>query len=147
MSRPVERFDGLSIPRTPFFVIELLVEYGPSAFSYYNKYQNRGTQMTVGPLSLDFEADRIHVSFDDGNEYNLHCGMTLDSLVDGKWLPTRIEFMYDWYLVGLLSRAIFRLNLKSGCNNEPGALNPRLIITSCTLSRNHSSACNIGVST
>lgn len=48
MSRLVERFDGLNIPRTRFFVIELLVEYEPSAFSYHNKYQNRGTQMTVG---------------------------------------------------------------------------------------------------
>ena len=133
MSRPVERFDGLSIPRTPFFVIELLVEYGPSAFSYNNKYQNGGTQMTVGPLSLDFEADRIHVSFDDGNEYNLHCGMTLDSLVDGKWLPTRIEFMYDWYLVDLFEPCNIPVELK-------------VIITSCSLSRNHSSACNIGVS-
>lgn len=72
MSRPVERIDGLSIPRTPFFVIELLVEYGPSAFSYYNEYQNRGTQMTVGLLSSDFEADRIHVSFDDAGDYDSH---------------------------------------------------------------------------
>lgn len=57
--------------------------------------------MKSGYLSLNAETNRIHVSFRDGDEYDLHCGMTFKALVNGKWIPTRIEFSSDWYLVDL----------------------------------------------
>jgi len=54
-----------------------------------------------GYLSWNSGTQRIRVRFDDGDDIDLHCGMTMDALVDGKWTPTRIEFRAEWYLVGL----------------------------------------------
>lgn len=31
----------------------------------------------------------------------LHCGTGMDVLIDGEWIPTRIELSDDWYLVGI----------------------------------------------
>lgn len=31
----------------------------------------------------------------------LHCGQTLDVLIDDEWVPTRLEFGRRWYLVGI----------------------------------------------
>ena len=31
----------------------------------------------------------------------LHCGTTMDVLVQNRWIPTRIEMADDWYLVGI----------------------------------------------
>lgn len=59
--------------------------------------------MTVSQLRYDPETNRMEF---DGR--GLHCGELLEVLVvDGlsgqtKWIPTRIEFAEEWYLVGLL---------------------------------------------
>ena len=31
----------------------------------------------------------------------LHCGECLDVLIDGEWVPTRIEMGEGWFLVGI----------------------------------------------
>lgn len=68
--------------------------------------------MKSGCLSLNAETNRIHVSFWDSDEYDLHCGMTFEVLIDGRWVPTRIEFSSDWYLVGLFEPGNIPVGLK-----------------------------------
>lgn len=62
--------------------------------------------------SLNAETNRIHVSFWDGDEYDLHCRMTFKVLIDGRWVPTRIEFSSDWYLVDLFEPDNIPVGLK-----------------------------------
>lgn len=53
-------------------------------------------------LRYNYEADRFGVW--DGSEWyieGLHCGMTFAVKYRGQWVPTRIEFSDDWYLVGI----------------------------------------------
>lgn len=39
----------------------------------------------------------------------LHCGDTMEVLIDGNWIPTRIEMDDDWYLVGIPCRDLIGL--------------------------------------
>lgn len=54
--------------------------------------------MRESKLKYDKGIDRFVV---DG--YGLHCGDTIEVLLNGTWVPTRIEYDYNfsWYLVGL----------------------------------------------
>jgi hypothetical protein len=55
-----------------------------------------------GVLVYDFQQERIDIRFGLEEYYGgLHCGETLDVLIDGKWIPTRIEKAADWFLVGI----------------------------------------------
>ena len=55
-----------------------------------------------GALIYDEDQDRIDIRFGLSNYYGgLHCGETMDVLIDGQWIPTRIEKGRDWYLVGI----------------------------------------------
>ena len=54
-----------------------------------------------GTIFYDRTTKRYDVHFDTGGKYGgLHCGDTLDVLINGKWVPARIEMAADWYLVG-----------------------------------------------
>ena len=54
--------------------------------------------MRESKLKYDKDIDRFVV---DG--YGLHCGDTMEVLLNGTWVATRIEYDYNfnWYLVGL----------------------------------------------
>jgi len=61
--------------------------------------------MKEGYITWDGNARRPDINYQDGTCYGgLHCGNTLEVLIDGKWRPTRIEFRHcsgAWYLVGI----------------------------------------------
>ncbi len=55
-----------------------------------------------GVLIYDSKADRLDIRFGLLDYYGgLHCGTPMEVLVDGRWLPTRIEKSHFWYLVGI----------------------------------------------
>lgn len=55
-----------------------------------------------GALIYDPEVDRMDIRFDPLDYYGgLHCGDTLEVLINNKWFPTRIEMGSFWYLVGI----------------------------------------------
>lgn len=55
-----------------------------------------------GVLVYNEETDRMDVRFGLEDYYGgLHCGMTMEVKVGGRWIPTRIEMADDWYLVGV----------------------------------------------
>lgn len=58
--------------------------------------------MMQGLLIYDDASDRMDIWFGPDNYYGgLHCGTTMEVLIDGRWISTRIEISDDWYLVGL----------------------------------------------
>lgn len=58
--------------------------------------------MKAGMLVYDPSADRFDVLYAEGRRYGgLHCGDTMEALIDGEWIPTRIEYANDWYLIGI----------------------------------------------
>lgn len=55
-----------------------------------------------GSLFYDPASRRMDIRFGLESYYGgLHCGTGMDVLIDGKWVPTRIELSDDWYLVGI----------------------------------------------
>lgn len=56
--------------------------------------------MKQGNLYFNGATGRVRAVFLDDQD-DLHCGMTMEALVDGEWIPTRLEKRDDWYLVGL----------------------------------------------
>ena len=66
-----------------------------------------------GMLIYDPSLEWLDISFDDGSAYGgLHCGTTLEALVNGEYRPTRFEFSDDWYLVGLYPAGQIPVGLK-----------------------------------
>ena len=66
-----------------------------------------------GTLIYDEEQDRIDIRFDLDDYYGgLHCGETIDILLDSKWIPTRIEKARDWYLVGIKKSSLIGLRVR-----------------------------------
>lgn len=58
--------------------------------------------MRQGVLLYDSSIERFTIRFDLTNYYGgLHCGECFDVCINRKWIPTRIEFGDDWYLVGI----------------------------------------------
>lgn len=58
--------------------------------------------MKQGVLIYDDESGRMDIRFGLDDYYGgLHCGTTMEVLIDGKWIPTRIEMSDGWYLAGL----------------------------------------------
>ncbi|MDR1245892.1 MAG: DUF5348 domain-containing protein [Clostridiales Family XIII bacterium] len=57
--------------------------------------------MKTGAILYDGRQDRMDIRFGPADYYGgLHCGETFDVLIDGGWIPTRIEKARDWFLVG-----------------------------------------------
>ena len=66
-----------------------------------------------GVLVPDGEWDRIDIRFGIDDYYGgLHCGTTMDVLIDGQWIPTRIEKGNDWYLVGIKTKSLPGLQVR-----------------------------------
>ncbi len=58
--------------------------------------------MKQGALFYDPRSERMDIRFGLESYYGgLHCGETMDVLLDGKWFSTRIELNDKWYLVGI----------------------------------------------
>lgn len=58
--------------------------------------------MKNGTLFYDADTKRMDICFEDGSTFGgLHCGTTFDVLIDGRWVPTRIEMSDQWYLIGV----------------------------------------------
>ena len=58
--------------------------------------------MRQGALTLDAQTGRMDIRFDLENYYGgLQCGERLDILINGEWVPTRIEMGDGWYLSGI----------------------------------------------
>lgn len=85
--------------RRDIFEEYLRLQYRKNCESEENKEDD---EMRQGALVKDVESGRMDIRF-GLNEYygGLHCGDTLDVLIDGEWIPTRIEMADDWYLVGV----------------------------------------------
>ena len=55
-----------------------------------------------GILIYDDVIDRMDICFGPLGYYGgLHCGEQLEVLLDGEWIPTRIELGEFWYLKGV----------------------------------------------
>ncbi|MDO5123702.1 MAG: DUF5348 domain-containing protein [Eubacteriales bacterium] len=58
--------------------------------------------MRQGALFVDEESGRMDIRFGLSDYYGgLRCGESMDVLIDGEWIPTRIEMDDGWYLVGI----------------------------------------------
>lgn len=58
--------------------------------------------MKTGVLVPQKGTDRMDIRFSLTEYYGgLHCGDVFEVKVNGKWIPTRIEFGLDWFLVGI----------------------------------------------
>ena len=66
--------------------------------------------MRQGILVQDESSGRIDIRFSMEEYYGgLRCGETMEVLIDGNWIPTRIEMDDDWYLVGIPCRDLIGL--------------------------------------
>ena len=64
--------------------------------------KSEDNDMRQGALTLDAQTGRMDIRFDLENYYGgLHCGECLDILINGDWVPTRIEMGGGWYLTGI----------------------------------------------
>lgn len=69
--------------------------------------------MRQGVLIYDQDTDRMDIRFGLEDYYGgLHCGETMEVFVENKWIPTRIEFGQDWYLVGIRTASINGLRVR-----------------------------------
>jgi hypothetical protein len=58
--------------------------------------------MKQGVLVYDEQSGRMDIRFGLEEYYGgLNCGTTMDVLINDRWIPTRIEYASDWFLVGL----------------------------------------------
>lgn len=58
--------------------------------------------MKQGALLYNPTNNRMDIRFNLKDYYGgLHCGTGMEVLLNGKWIPTRIEMRDNWYLVGI----------------------------------------------
>lgn len=69
--------------------------------------------MKKGTMIVDRESGRMDIRFGLEEYYGgLHCGECLDVLIDGEWIPTRIEMDDGWYLVGIQTERLAGLTVR-----------------------------------
>ena len=69
--------------------------------------------MKEGSLFYNPENDRMDIRFGLKSYHGgLHCGTSMEVLLDGKWIPTRIEYSNCWYLVGIETDHIENLTVR-----------------------------------
>jgi hypothetical protein len=69
--------------------------------------------MKKGILIYDSSTNRFDVLYEEGNSYGgLHCGTTMEVLINDEWVPTRIEYGNDWYLVGVQKESLPGLQVR-----------------------------------
>ena len=69
--------------------------------------------MKQGTLIRNEESGRMDIRL-GLNEYfeGLRCGTRMDVLIDGEWIPTRIEMNDDWVLIGIDTGSIVGLTVR-----------------------------------
>ena len=73
----------------------------------------RGADMRVGTLVRNAENGRMDIRYDINSFHGeLRCGTRMDVLVDGDWIPTRIEMAKDWKLIGVDTELIDGLTVR-----------------------------------
>lgn len=66
-----------------------------------------------GVLVLSTSTGRMDIRFGLDDFYGgLHCGTQMEALVNGQWIPTRIEMAEDWLLVGVNTKNIAGLTVR-----------------------------------
>jgi hypothetical protein len=66
-----------------------------------------------GTLIYEEDSDRMDIRFGPDDCYGgLHCGETMEVLIDGTWTPTRIEKSGDWYLIGIKTESLAGLRVR-----------------------------------
>ena len=69
--------------------------------------------MKKGILIYDSSTNRFDILYEEGNSYGgLHCGTTMEVLINDEWAPTRIEYGNDWYLVGVQKESLPGLQVR-----------------------------------
>ena len=64
--------------------------------------RERATKLRQGALTVDEETGRIDIRFGLSDYYGgLRIGKPLQVLINGEWVPTRIEMKEGWRLVGI----------------------------------------------
>ena len=62
---------------------------------------------------MNSSTNRFDVLYEEGNSYGgLHCGTTMEVLINDEWAPTRIEYGNDWYLVGVQKESLPGLQVR-----------------------------------
>ena len=70
--------------------------------------------MKKGILIYDSSTNRFDVLYEEGNSYGgLHCGTAMEVLINDEWIPTRIEYGNDWYLVGVQKESLPGLQVRT----------------------------------
>ena len=74
-----------------------------------------------GVLIYDDVIDRMDIRFGPLDYYGgLHCGERLEVLLDGEWIPTRIELGEFWYWIGFTQMLTGITWTPFGNTNSPG---------------------------
>lgn len=69
--------------------------------------------MRKGNLIVDEKSGRMDIRFGLEDYYGgSHCGECMDVLIDGGWIPTRIEMAEGWYLVGIHTNQLAGLSVR-----------------------------------
>lgn len=67
--------------------------------------------MKTGTMFYNESNDRMDICFSDGSTHGgLHCGECFDVMIDGEYVPTRIEMGKDWFLVEIGLRGVDALS-------------------------------------
>ena len=69
----------------------------------------------IGSLIYDEGMERMDIRFGLEEYYGgLHCGTGMEVMLDGKWIPTRIEMSINskWYLVGVDADSLIGLTVR-----------------------------------
>jgi hypothetical protein len=73
----------------------------------------RRNNTKTGVLVPQKGTDRMDIRFSLTEYYGgLHCGDVFEVKVNGKWIPTRIEFGRDWFLVGIKTDNLIGLSVR-----------------------------------
>lgn len=78
-----------------------------------NMDEHKEAKMKQGTLVRNIESGRMDIRF-NLNEFRegIPCGTRMDVLVDGNWVPTRIEMGNDWILTGIKTQNIAGLTVR-----------------------------------
>ena len=69
--------------------------------------------MKKGILIYDSSTNRFDILYEEGNSYGgLLCGTAMEALINDEWIPTRIEYGNDWYLVGVQKESLPGLQVR-----------------------------------
>ena len=69
--------------------------------------------MQQGVLYFEGQTERMDIRFENKEIYGgLHCGTAIEVLINDEWVPTRIEYGNDWYLVGVQKESLPGLQVR-----------------------------------